>query len=419
MAGLYSVATGIPRSFFELGFPSSTAHAADLDERQYLVLLSHSDGDPINANAPGAYGIDGVYNNPRPEMAPVDLQLGSFSTRAAAPWATLPQWVLDQTSFIHHRTYQNTHPNYGKVLGLVGSAKASNGSGSEQLPSVFSSENAAAMQSIQVEPVSLSGGLSFEGRSLASIPPSTLAQMFRLETGRALELEQLRVTALDEIHQVLRRDGTPEQRRWIDRYAASQRQVRELDSQLLERLNSISGNGTDSQIDAALTLILLNVSPVMRIHVPFGGDNHSDVGLVAEANQTVSGMASLRYLFEQIDALGLRDRVTVANLHTFGRTLTLESRGGRNHNLNHHVMMISSTRVNPGVVGRIIPSGNDFGASAIDSVTGMGAEGADIPESETLEAAAKTLATTLGMPADRMNVRIDGGKVIQSVIRQG
>ena len=233
----------------------------------------------------------------------------------------------------------------------------------------------------------------------------------------ALELEQIRESTLDSIHEMLRRDGTASQRRMLDRYASSHQEVKRLDETLLERFNDLSDNGPRAQIDAALSLVLMNVSPVLRIQIPFGGDNHADEGFVQERDETISGIETLNYLFQSIDALGLRDRVVVANLHVFGRTFRQESRGGRQHNLNHHVMMLSGSNVNPGVVGSLMPSGNDFGASAIDSVTGEGREGADIPVDQTLESAAKTLGSVLGMPSDRLDVRISGGKVIQSVLR--
>ena len=47
---------------------------------------------------------------------------------------------------------------------------------------------------------------------------------------------------------------------------------------------------------AAITLIQMNVTPVIAIHIPFGGDNHRDVGLATETAQTVSGVATIAAL---------------------------------------------------------------------------------------------------------------------------
>lgn len=415
--GLGSLATGLPMSFFRTGLPSQEAMAAEEDERQFLILLGSQDGDPFNANAPGSYGVDGVINNPHPDMAATTLRLGAVTTTAAAPWATLPQWVLERSNFIHHRTYQNAHPQFGKVLGLVGSAKSESGTGTEQIASVYSSENAQALQTIQVEPVALTNSLTFQGRVLQSILPQTLSTMFRSETGKGLELEKIRQSTLDSLHAVLKDNGTPEQRRWVDRYATSHTQVQQLDERFLERFGSIDNDGPIGQVDAALTLIMMRVSPVIHINIPFGGDNHADQNLAIEHAETITALETMNHLFKEIDSLGLRDKVTVANLNVFGRTLAKKGTEGRDHNLNHHVMMICGPKVRPGVVGSIVPTGNDFGATAIDSATGKGIDSGDIPADETLEAAAKTLGTAIGMPADRLDLRISGGKVIKSVIQ--
>ena len=74
-----------------------------------------------------------------------------------------------------------------------------------------------------------------------------------------------------------------------------------------------------SQIIAAIALIQMNVSPVITIHIPFGGDNHSDTGLANEAAQTTSGMASIAQLWTSIPA-ALQGKVTFFTLNVFGRT---------------------------------------------------------------------------------------------------
>lgn len=365
---------------------------------------------------PGCYGVNGVYNNPHPEMAPTQLMLGDKSTTAAAPWAATPQWVLDRTAFIHHRTYFNTHPAYGKVLGVAGAAKSPGGNGADQLPSVFSNELATPLDTIQQEPISLSKGeLSFQGRSLQSLRPSMLKQMFAPREGVQLDLQTLRDQTLDDLHTQLRDSGTHAQKTWLDRHALSREQVRSIDEALLERFAMLDDDSPASQVSAAVTLILMKVSPVIAIQIPFGGDNHKDAGLVDERDQTVTGVATWSSIFDELLDVGLEDSVTVANLNVFGRTLRNQGSGkGRDHNLNHHVMAITGPNVRGGVMGGIEPSGNDYGASGIDSQTG--AKGGDIDVNDTLESAAKTLGRALGIGQDRLEERIDGGKVIDAAL---
>lgn len=415
--GFKAVATGLPAWWFLGGWPPDEALAAEPAAAQFLLLVNMSSGDPINANAPGSYGVPGVVNNPAASMAQTALNLGPVSTTAAAPWASLPQWVLDRTCFIHHRTYQNAHPQHAKVMGLVGSAKGESGTGSEHVASLVSGENAEALGTVQRQPVALGGpDVSFQGSVLQTLSPKTLSRVFAIPEGTKLQLAQLRETALDEIHADLKDRGTPAQRAWLDQHATSREQVRMIDESLLSRFDSISSNDSASQLSAAIAMFLMKITPVITVSLGFGGDNHSDDGLVKERDETIAALQILGDFYTELEAAGLRDRVTVANLSVFGRTLGSKGTKGRDHNLNHHVMMISGANVGSGVFGSIAPSGKDFGAQAIDSASGAGGEGGDVPEDQTLEAAAKTLAATVGVPADRIEHRIAGGKVIAPAV---
>lgn len=415
--GLRSVVSGVPLAALLTGRIDEAMAEDDLTaEPQSLVLFTSQAGDPFNANAPGSYGVSGVYNNPHTEMAPTDLMLGEVSTRAAKPWSMVPQRFLDRTNFIHHRTYLNTHPAYAKVLGLVGSAKAPSGNGSDQIASVFGSELKAAVGTLQEEPISLSASeLSFQGRALQSLRPSMLKQMFAPLEGVQLDLQMLRDQTLDDMHATLKETGTHAQKTWLDRHALSREQVRSIDDALLSRFTLLEDDSPTSQVQAAVTLLLMKVSPVIAITIPFGGDNHKDAGLVKERDETISGVATWQLLLEQLELAGLGDSVTVANLNVFGRTLRNQGADkGRDHNLNHHVMSICGKHVRGGVCGGIEESGNDFGASSIDSVTG--AKGGDIIPEQTLESAAKTLGRVLGIPQDRIDERIEVGTPILAAI---
>lgn len=416
--GLRSVVSGVPLAALLTGrIDEAMAEDDDLTaEPQSLVLFTSQAGDPFNANAPGSYGVSGVYNNPHTEMAATNLMLGEVSTRAAKPWSLVPQRFLDRTNFIHHRTYLNTHPAYAKVLGLVGNAKSPGGNGSDQLASVFGSELKVARDTLQEEPISLSASeLSFQGRALQSLRPSMLKQMFAPLEGVQLDLQAMRDATLDELHATLKESGTHAQKTWLDRHALSREQVRSIDESLLERFADLADDSPTSQVKAAVTLLLMKVSPVVAITIPFGGDNHKDAGLVKERDETISGVATWQLLLEQLESVGLGDSVTVANLNVFGRTLRNQGADkGRDHNLNHHVMSICGKHVRGGVSGGIEESGNDFGATSIDSVTG--AKGGDIIPEQTLESAAKTLGRVLGIPQERLDERIAVGTPILSAI---
>ena len=356
-------------------------------------------------------------------MAPVKISLGGQRFDAAKPWGMLPQWALDRTTYIHHRTYQNAHPQYDKVMTLLGNVKSLSGNGTDQLTAFISAENAVGLKTIQQEQISLGGGsVSFQGRSIQSLRPTLLRDMLAPLQGKDAELQVLRDQTLDQMHALLKTGGTPAQKQWLDRHALSREQSRTINESLLQGLAGIKTNGADDQVRAAVILILMKISPVVTLHIPFGGDNHNDAELAKEQEQTISGVGTIKLLFEELKAAGLEDQVTFANFGVFGRTLRDQSNKGRDHNLNHHVMMIAGPQIKASVIGGIEPVGKDFGATAIDAATGKSVlkdkeAGADIPADQTLESTAKTLALALGISPSAIDKRIGRGKPIAAALK--
>jgi len=413
--GLSSIATGLPASFFRDGLIPD-AFAQDAGPAQFLIMLSGGAGDPVNVSSPGVQGVAGANYNSDPSMAVTPLQMGSVSTTAALPWTTIPEWALSRMNVVHHRTYQNAHPQYPKVMRLTDNARGPDGSGTEHLVSMLGQETSEVLGTVQREPISLTRDITFEGRTLSAVKPTTLASMFSPQEGLGVQLAEIRRSHLDRINTLLKDEGTTEQRRWLDRFATSHEQVVSLDQSLAAGFSGIADDTPAGQIAAAILLIQMKVAPAIMMYIPTGGDNHFDGGLIEETAQHASGFAFFVQLLEALDAAGLRDSVTVLNLHAFGRTFRLTGRGGRNHNLNHHAMCTIGANVNPCIAGGVASSGNDQGAVPIDSQTGQGGDGGDIPVTESLEAAAKTLGASLGIGRERLETRILGGKVIEAAL---
>lgn len=415
-----SVATGLPLAWI-LG--DRRESLAEESPGQYLILNLSGAGDPLNAGAPGTFGVANVEHNKSPDMAETPLALGSNMTSAAKPWAGLPDWVRARSVFFHHRTYTNTHPNFFKVLGLFGAAKNAEGRGGELLPSLYAGELASALGTLQKEPVTLARlntRLTYEGRVVQSTPPSALAMILAGSSAQDVaKLESLRESALDRMHQELTANGTPAQRAYFDRYAQSRSQLKEL----RDRLGALVGvdpesweDDVDSQVDAAVAMIQLRVAPIVVTSIPMGGDNHTDQDLVKEAEETVSGVAAIGNLLTKLKSAGLEEKVTFATFNVFGRTLARVRNGnGRNHNQNHHVTFMTGSGLRPGVVGGIEPLGSDFAATGIDSASGAASANGDIPPERSLESVAKTLAHALGIPPEVADGRIEGGKRVASV----
>lgn len=415
-----SLATGLPLSWI-LGDRNS-AFAAEGPE-QFLIISLSQGGDPLNANAPGTYGLPDAYHNPAPEMVETPISLGGKMSTAAKPWSTLPAWARERAVFFHHRTYTNAHPNFFKVLGLFGAAKSKTGSGGEMLPSLIASEVATSLQTVQTEPVVLANigaRLTFGGRVLGAAQPSSLAQILGgAQPGMLKELEALRQKDLASVKAELDKSGTPAQKEFLDRHALSMNQLKDVRDRIgaLLAAGDAWTNDAGGQINAAIAMFQLRLTPVVVVSIPFGGDNHADPGLANEAAATVSGVEAINGLMSGLQTAGLQDKVTFATCNVFGRTLVKTREGnGRNHNQNHHTTLMIGKGLKGGVVGGVVKLGTDFGAEGIDSATGAMNPAGDIKASETLESMSKTLGKAMGVAPQALDARIKGGKPVAAVL---
>jgi hypothetical protein len=205
---------------------------------------------------------------------------------------------------------------------------------------------------------------------------------------------------MNQLYDLYKNGATAPQRAYMDQLILSQQQVRSIDQSLLDALSSIKDNSVASQITAAVTLIRMNVSPVISIHIPFGGDNHDDPGLARETSETVSGVASLASLMQQLASAGLQDKVTFMSLNVFGRTLATNggpsAADGRAHNAAHQVSITIGKPFKGGVIGGCSPRNDDYGATPIDSKSGAGTPSGDVSATDTLGAFGKTLLAAVG-----------------------
>ena len=423
MLGLRSLATGIPLSILAdprraLGAGSATACPPNA-AAQYILFSSSGDGDPVNANVPGAYAMTGIAHPTDPTMAPTSLMLAGKQYTAAAPWALLPQAMLDRTCFFHHGTYTNDHSDLSEVMRLQGLVLQR-----DMLVSMIAAQLAGCLGTVQSEPLALgprssSESLTAQGRPQPILSPAALAGVLSPPAGPLGQIQQIRDADLDRLNAWFKQNGSSAQRDFLDRYATSQQQARSISQSLLNTLANITDNSPNSQVAAAVVLFRMNVSPVISIHIPFGGDNHTDPSLATEAKQTVSGVAAIGNLWTQLNAAGLQDRVTFAMMNVFGRTLSAARyTNGRDHQGDHHVTVLIGKPFKGGVVGGLEPTNSDYRAMSIDSSSGAGvAAGAgDIPFSDTLAALGKTLAAGCGVDRGFVDQDIRRGKLVAGAL---
>jgi hypothetical protein len=412
--GLRALATGLPAAFLARPLVARAEDFAcwNKERAQYLILSTSAAGDPLNANVPGTYDFPDIAHSPDPRMAATTFALGTQTVTAAQLWSTLPPWVLERTAFIHHATLTNNHANLPKVLRLMGATARQ-----EMLPSIVAKFLAPCFGTVQVDPVSAGAGdiLTIDGRDLPNIAPTGLRDLLARPNTPLMRLQEVRDAGLDEIHTLLKEQGTPAQRVYLDSLVRSRQQARTLGGDLVDMLGAIRGDNVDGQIVAAVALIKMNVSPVVTIRIPFGGDNHVDPDLLrAEVPQHETGIQKIALLWDTLRAAGLEDRVTFAAYNVFGRTLKKKGIEGRDHWGSHHATVLMGKNVRAGVMGGLEPKANDYYATSIDSKTG--AKGGDIPFAETLAAMAKTVGAAVGVQPTALDRYIAGGKVITGAL---
>lgn len=176
--------------------------------------------------------------------------------------------------------------------------------------------------------------------------------------------------------------------------------------------------GASGQIVGAAIVAAMNVTPVVLVRIPFGGDNHADPSLALESEQTVTGVQAIGALMSKLEEYALSDRVTFASLNVFGRTLKQLGTEGRNHWADHHVSVIIGKPARAGVIGGVTASAEtgDYTALPIESTSGLGAAGGDVPVNETLAAFGKTLGALVGVPQEVLDKSILKGKVVPAAL---
>jgi len=446
--GLRAMATGLP-AWFLLNPRQATAQSlqcaiTNQANMQYLLVSANFNGDPINCNCPGTYATGGTapaamaIHPTQEEVSATTVSLGGVTYGAALPWADpsvvvgaskgqLKTATLGRTSFFHHLTASTVHGDQPKVMKLMGKT-----SGNEMLVSAFAKHLAPCFNTVQPEPIAVGAGrngaelLSYAGRTLPAIAPTQLKQLLTgSKSDPLVKLRTVRDTTIDKLNVLAKSDGTGAQKAFLDAMALSQTQVRKLADQLSTTLSSISSDNVQGQALAAAALFAANVTPVVTMRIAFGGDNHTDTNLQAEADQHVSGIAGIQQVMDALAGLSLADKVTFATLNVFGRNLNsiakAEARAGRDHYGNHAVMVMVGKNVKPSVIGGLTTpaSGNALQASAIDSATGAASASGDIAANQTHVAAARTLGVALGIPSSQLTgdfISSAGGKVVNAAL---
>jgi hypothetical protein len=302
------------------------------------------------------------------------------------------------------------------------------------LPSFLSRELSTALGTVRQQPLSLGGfgaieAIFYQGQPQAFLSPTTLAQVLGSPSNGlgTANLVSLRDKTLDSLSAFAKSNGNTAQKNFVDRYASSSGQLRMLQQGLLSSLSTIKDNSQDSQIQAAIILFQMNVTPVVAVHVGFGGDNHSDPGLGNEIAGHQAGVGSIAKMMQALTAANMQDKVTFVMSNVFGRTMVKGfNDGGRQHNDRHHVTVMIGAGVKGSVIGGptiaqgAAPGGGsgntEYAALPIVSSTGLGSMSGDIAYGDTLQSMAKTMAAAVGIPSSTISQNILSGTVVSPAL---
>lgn len=391
---------------------------------KFVIYSTSGNGDPINCNVPGTYDSPLVVHAQDPSMAATPIVQNGISRVGAQVWAGLPAGMLDKMAFFHHATYTIIHTEVSNVMRLQGAVNHNN-----MLPCALASTLGTSMGTIVAQPLCLYGDLNAalvdDGIPLPMHPPSSLRNVIGVPQGvlGSKSMMQMRDKSLDALNAWGKSRGKEFQNKFIDQYALSQNEARTVQEKLGNTLDNIKDDGIGSQINLAIALFRLNMTPVVAVSIPFGGDNHYD-GLggaqftAAEVPQHKSGVAILASMYKQIGDAGLADKTSFLLTNVFGRNMSeaAGAKNGRGHNDGHAVSLMYGPNIKGGVVGgAAVPNGgNEFRAMPISSRTGAGDINGDIAYSDTLASMGKTFAASVGGKTGGVNFR--AGKVLSSLI---
>lgn len=408
--GLRAVATGLPIGLLLDPQRAEALATSSSPKARFLVLSLSTCGDPLNANVPGSYSVADIVHPSDPRLAATTLSIAGRKHQGARTWQQLGQKLLDRTVFFHHATLKTSHPSLPELLRVSGEL--------ESAPMLFAKELGPKLQTVSAEPllIGVDEVVTVGNRRLGSVRPTELRDAL-LGPGSPLpQLTSLREETLQRLTYLRKRTGNAAIGRVLDAQALSAKQAAQLGERLLADLRAIRSDQADGQVLAAAVAARLGMSPVLAIHIPFGGDNHFDSGLVKEAEETNSGVGHIANLWSKLGSYGMADRVCFAHFSVFGRTLRRYGMQGRDHWPLHNAAILQGAPFRGGVVGGLIAQEGDYGAVAIDSKTGQGQQAGDIAIADGQKSLLRTLGEGLGIGAQVLTAQLPDSKAVRSAL---
>ena len=223
--GLRALATGLPASFLlnpRRALAAAPACTAANGKAQFIIFSTSGNGDPINANVPGHLrGPEDRRTASIRSWRQTPLTIGGQPYTAAAPWATLPQSVLDRTCFWHLMTNTPVHPKEPDVLKLMGATYAGGDAAvaAGQAAGALSRHGAGAADQRSARP-RRPRGCSYEGAGAADHPAARAQGDADQPGGPARPTcRRCATQTLQQLYDLYKNGASQSQRAYLDRWS--------------------------------------------------------------------------------------------------------------------------------------------------------------------------------------------------------
>ena len=209
--------------------------------------------------------------------------------------------LLARTAFIHHRTGTTVHGDQPKVMKLLGDT-----SGGEMLVSAYAKHLSTCFGTVQAAPIAVGRARQLQRAGqlrgpdaavdLADAAQAAAHRRARRRAPLRWALRDLRDTSLNQLNAMAKPTPARCRRQFLDKLALGQTQVRrsptarrhaERDQHDNVAGSGAGGGGADRRQRHAGR---------DRCTSRFGGDNHTDSNLQAEADQHVSGIQGIQQI---------------------------------------------------------------------------------------------------------------------------
>ena len=413
-----SLLTGLPPAFL-----LSRRAWAQNPVRKFAIIAQSGAGESVNGCGPGSFDapefihpstqdsdysavIDGTtYTADSLSQSTVFID-GENPVRIAKCFESLGP-MQDHMAFFHYRTELGIHPQFPIAQKAGGAIKGAFGRGEEELASAIAQETAAELGTLLTKPIVLSGSATFNGAPLNTYSPTVIKELVSSSVSGEVPGEMFgaaRNYLLDKIYQDVKRDGDPNQKRFLDEYAISQSQADEVASKLLNEVVDIADDSYTSQMRMASIIIKLRLAPVVVVGYRFSGDNHVSDGLTIEAEDTLKMMATYRDFYDFANEMEVWDKCLYATVSVFGRSMN-ERGNGRGHNGSLSTGLLFGEHITRKVVGGIDPQQPRGVSLPFDAATGS-TQQPNVSVQDAQASYAKSVLLAAGVSEPRLSERV-------------